>query len=270
MSRIEVHHIPVCPFSQRLEILLTLKAVREQVDFRVVDITRPRPAELLARMRGASTLPVLLFDDGRVLKESLVIMEYLDAAFPQVRVAQQDPWKRALEVWLASLEAPFVNAGYSWILNQDPAQRHALRERMLAQYARLNDFLVQHAPQGSFLFDDFGWAETVFAPMFMRFWFLDYYEGFALPETCAFARVRRWRDACVSHPAAKQVCEEEIVKLYYDYAKGAGNGALLPGRSRSSFAFAPHWRERPMPPRDKYAISASDEQLGLRSLPETA
>ena len=53
------------------------------------------------------------------------------------------------------------------------------------------------------------------------------------------------------------------MKLYYDYAKGAGNGALLPGRTKSSFAFEPHWRTRPWPPRDKYAVAATDAGLGL-------
>ncbi len=63
--------------------------------------------------------------------------------------------------------------------------------------------------------------------------------------------------------AAQQVTREEIVKVYYDYAKGAGNGAPLPGRSRSSFVFEPHWRTRPWPPRDKYTTSATDAELGL-------
>jgi glutathione S-transferase len=90
-----------------------------------------------------------------------------------------------------------------------------------------------------------------------------HYESFALPETEAYARVRTWRDACVSHPAAQQVTREEIIKLYYDYAKGAGNGALVPGRSVSSFAFVPHWSSRPMPPNDKYGHSATDSELGL-------
>ena len=50
----------------------------------------------------------------------------------------------------------------------------------------------------------------------MRFWFLDYYEDFRLPEDPRFAHVRRWHDACVSHPAAEQVTREQIVKLDYD------------------------------------------------------
>jgi glutathione S-transferase len=69
--------------------------------------------------------------------------------------------------------------------------------------------------------------------------------------------------ACIAHPAAQQVTKEEIVKLYCDYAKGAGNGALLPRRRRSSFAFEPDWRTRPWPPKNKYEHSATDVELGL-------
>ena len=38
-----MYHIPVCPFSQRLEILLALKGLEDRVGFHVVDITNPRP-----------------------------------------------------------------------------------------------------------------------------------------------------------------------------------------------------------------------------------
>ncbi len=99
---------------------------------------------------------------------------------------------------------------------------------MTGQYAGLDDFLVEHAPHGPFLFEAFGWAEAVFTPLFARFWFLEYYEDFRLPDEPRYERVRRWVDACLAYPAAQQVTKEEIVKLYYDYAKGAGNGALLP------------------------------------------
>ncbi len=134
---------------------------------------------------------------------------------------------------------------------------------MLKLFAELNEFLVEQAPEGTYLFDDFGLSETVFAPIFMRFWFLEYYESFDLPPDADYDRVRRWRAACLAHPAAQQVCHEEIVKLYYDYAQGAGNGALLPGRARSSFVFKPDWPERPWPKAEKYGGKASDRELGL-------
>jgi glutathione S-transferase len=63
---------------------------------------------------------------------------------------------------------------------------------------------------------------------------------------------------------AMEVSIEQIVKLYADYALGAGSGALLPGRQRSSLVFEPDWRQRPWPPRDKYAQPGpSDAALGL-------
>jgi glutathione S-transferase len=263
-SRLTVFHIPVCPFSQRVEILLALKDRRDAVHFEVVDITRPRDPGLLAKTRGTTALPVLETEDGKILKESLVILQYLEDRFPEPRVAQVDPYRRAIENMLCVMEREFVSAGYAFVLNQDVGTRGALHDRMLASYAELDAFLVEHSPGGSFLYESFGWAETVFTSMFMRFWFLDYYEGFVLPDEPRFARVRTWRDACLAHPAAQQVTKEQIVKLYYDYARGAGNGGLLPGRRVSSFAFEPPWSKRPWPPADKYtATIATDAELGL-------
>lgn len=258
-----VHHIPICPFSQRLEILLALKDRRDALQFQVVDITRPRDPDLLRKTRGTTALPVLELPDGRILKESLVILQYLEDVIPAPPVAQRDPYRRAVEGMLVRLEGDFVNAGYGFVMNQDRARREALHEALLKQYARLDDFLCEHAPEGPFLFEHFGWAEAVFTPMFQRFWFLEYYEGFELPQQPRYARVRRWAEACVAHPAAQQVGREQIVKLYHDYARGAGNGALLPGRTRSSFVFEPDWRGRPWPPRDKWGAAPGDAALGL-------
>lgn len=255
-----VHHIPVCPFSQRLKILLELKGRPDAVRFNVVDITRPREPWLLALSRGTTALPVM--ETGRgVLKESLVLLRYLDEAFAQPAIARADPYERAVENMLIAQEGDFTADGYRLVMNQDPARRDALRDRLLSRFAVLDDFLRWQNPEGTFLFERFGLAEAVFAPIFVRFHFLDYYEGFELPP--GLDRVRHWRDACLAHPAAQQVSREEVVKAYYDYARGAGNGALPEGRRVSSFAFEPHWSARPWPPRDKYRPGADDATLGL-------
>jgi glutathione S-transferase len=260
MTKPTLYHIPVCPFSQRVEILLELKGLRHAVDFSVVDITKPRDPALLARTRGTTALPVLELEDGRILKESLVLLRYFEDRFPEPRVARAEPYERAVENMLIAMEDGFVSAGYRFVMNQDGAKRAALAGAMAAQYAKLDDFLAWHAPGGDFLFERFGLAECVFTPIFARFWFLDYYEGWDIPAE--LTRVRRWRDACLAHPAAQQVSREEIVKLYYDYAWGAGNGAALPGRKLSSFVFTPHWKNRPWPPEGKTA-PAGDQSLGL-------
>lgn len=256
-----LHVIPVCPFCQRVEILLTLKGRSDTVDRRVVDMTRPRDPAFLTMTHGTTALPVLETARG-VLKESLVLMRYLDALDPGTPVARTDPYERAVEDMLVALEGGFAGAGYRLVLNQDPAQRGPLTEALLAEYHKLDTALRWRNPEGPWLFDHFGFAEAVYTPIFQRFWFLDYYEGFVLPES-GFERVRAWRDACLSHPAAAQVSREQIVKVYYDYAQGAGNGALLAGRRHSSFAFTPDWAARPWPPARKYTTPATDVELGL-------
>ena len=258
-----VCHIPVCPFSQRLEILLALKGLTDAVDFHVVDITRPRPDWLLERTGGTTAMPVLLLPDGGVIKESLVILRYLEEAFPEPAIARRDPYKRAVERMLIAHEGPFTTCGYKFVMNRDRAARAGFVEQMLGEYAKLDAFLRRHNPDGIWLFDRFGLAEAVFTPMFMRFWFLEYYEDFDLPQTQEYARVRRWREACLADRHAQQVSREKIVKLYYDYALGYGNGALPEGRKVSSIAFEPHWSGRPWPPRDKYGPAATDRDLGL-------
>ncbi len=263
MPKPVLYHIPVCPFSQRLEILLELKGMRDAVEFRVVDITIPRDPALLAKTRGTTALPVLELEDGRILKESLVLLRYFDERYPEKTIARTDPYERAVERLFITRESSFGNNGYRMVMNRDRAKADGLRDALLADYRWLNDMLVQHNPKGTYLFDRIGLAECVYTSLMMRFWFLDYYEGFTLPDTAEYARVARWRAACLAHPATQQVTSEEIVKLYYDYAVGSGNGALPVGRARSSFVFDPDWRSRPMPPKDKYDRIASDAELGL-------
>ncbi len=258
------YHIPICPFSQRLEILLALKGLSDRVDFRVVDITLPRDPHVLELSGGTTALPVMELEDGRSLKESLVLLSYLEDRFPDPTVRRSDAYERAVENLVVAAEEPFVASGYVLVMNQDPARREALIQRYLDQFAKLDALLSQHATgEGPWLFDRFGWAETVFTPFFRRFAFVKYYEDVDIPEGPRFDRVRAWRKACLAHPAAQQVSDEEVIKLYYDYARNAGNGDLVPGRERSSFVFTPHWKDRPMPPKDKYGPGASDAALGL-------
>lgn len=263
MPRHILYHNPICPFCQRIDILLTLKERREDVEVRTLDLTVPRPDALLQKTRGATALPVLESADGHIVRESLVILQYLEDIYPERPVAQRDPWRRAVEGMLTRMDGDFLGAGFAWLMNQDPERRAALRESMLKQYVQIDDFLQAHASEGPFLFEEFGWAETVFTPFFQRFWCLEYYEEFELPNEARYDRVRQWVDACLRHPAAQQVERAQVIKHYYDFAQGFGSGALPPGRAKSSLALEPDWRARPMPPRDKYGHSATDAELGL-------
>lgn len=260
---ITVYHIPICPFSQRLEILLALKGLEDRVNFHVVDITKPREDWLLEKSDGTTALPILETDDGKILKESLVILDYIEDLLHSPEIRAAGPYQRAVERMLIARCEPFIMAGYTFLMNQDRNKRDEFESKMLDHYRAMNQFLQKHAPDQPFLENDFGWVEAVYTPFFQRFWFLEYYEGFQVPNTEEFRRVNYWVQACLEHPAAQQVTKEEIVKLYFDYALGYGNGAVPEGRQVSSFVFEPDWRKRPMPPKEKYDARPSDAELGL-------
>lgn len=259
-----VYHIPICPFSQRLEILMELKGARDAVDFRTVDITKPRDEHILKLSGGTTALPVMELPSKGALKESLVLMEFLEDSFPEPAIRRADPYERGLESLLITLADPMIGAGYRLILNQDRAKTEELKAAYLKAAENVDAFLRAHSKgEGPWLFERFGWAEAAFTPFFLRFSFIPYYEGFDLPEDGRFERLLEWRAACLAHPSAQQTSEEEIIKVYYDYAIGTGNGGVPEGREVSSFVFEPHWKDRPMPPRAKYERRASDKELGL-------
>jgi glutathione S-transferase len=264
-----MYHIPGCPFSERVEILLALKGLERIMADVEIDISKPRPDWLLQKTQGSSSLPAMALDNGETLKESMVIMRYLEDRYPERPVAQRDPYRHAVESMLCATDGAFTGAGYRMILNRDRAQRDGLCREVDAQYQRLDRFLSYYGPRGPYLFDEFGWAEVAFAPMFKRLWFLEYYEDYEIPAK--LARVRHWREACVTHPAvANRHSFEELMKLYYDYSQGGGNGRIPEGRRISSFTLQPSWRTRPMPPREKWGTPATDAQLGLEDSPAVA
>ncbi len=61
--------------------------------------------------------------DGRILKESLVLLAYLDETIPGNRLWRDDPFEHAQESMLIAKEGPFTAAGYAFVMNQDEAAR---------------------------------------------------------------------------------------------------------------------------------------------------
>lgn len=256
-----IYHIPGCPFSERVEILAELKALHEIFADMEIDISKPRPDWLLEKTRGTTSLPAMSLENGETLKESMVIMRYLEDRFPDPPVAQTDPYRHAVEGMLCATDMQYSGAGYRMILNRDAEKRAEFKAAVDEQYQRIDEFLEYYAPDRDFLFERFGWAEVAFTPMFKRLWFLEYYEDYQIPRK--LKRVSRWREACLAHPATQRRSYEEIIKLYYDYSQGAGNGRIPEHREISSFTLEPHWSQRPMPPKDKWGRPATDEELGL-------
>jgi glutathione S-transferase len=256
----KLYHFPGCPYSERVEILLHLKGLAGEIEDVEFDLSQPRPDWLLHKTGGSTALPVL--DCGtQVLRESSVILRYLDSQFPELRVRHPDPQHHAIESMFALMDSGYAKAGYAMLRNQDQAKREELQSAFDAQYELLDVFLRRYGGGGPFLFADFGWAEVMLTPLLKRLECLPYYEDYRIPDM--LDRVRMWHAACLGHPAAQSRPVDEILKLYYDYSRDVGGGALASGRRKSSFAVDVPLSSRPLPPRDKWGGGATDRELGL-------
>ena len=54
---LRMYHIPGCPFSERVELLLDLKGLAHVMADHEIDISMARPDWLLAKTRGTTALP---------------------------------------------------------------------------------------------------------------------------------------------------------------------------------------------------------------------
>lgn len=110
-----------------------------------------------------------------------------------------------------------------------------------------------------FLFDEFGWAETVFTPFFERFWLLVYYENFEQPDESRYARAGRYLRRAPDHATGD---EGRSGKAYYDYAKGRGKRRAASGMQSIAACLRTGLGCPPMAATDKYEHSATDAELG--------
>jgi stringent starvation protein A len=87
---VKLYDAPRCPFCARVRIALAEKGLAYETV--VIDLSN-RPA-FLYELNPVGKVPVL-DDDGFILPESDVIMEYLDDRFPEAPLLPPDPRERA-------------------------------------------------------------------------------------------------------------------------------------------------------------------------------
>lgn len=258
MSEIHLYSNVICPFAQRARIMLRFKGIEHRTT--EIDLSKPRPT-WFKELNAAGAVPVIQHGD-RVLVESSIICEYLDEAFPTPPAFPREPYGKAIARLLIGYgNESFIPAMYALLTNQERSRHEELTEKALATWRWIDGFLRKHNPQGVFLDDrlGFGMAEINFAGFLLRYCLNGWYRDFRLPEE--LSRVRRWRDAILSHPLVLEtgLPEEDLIKVYFDYSRGYRSGKIPPGAACSSLDLSVPVDERPMPPRG-YASSESRPQ----------
>lgn len=245
---IRIYSMWACPYAQRTRILLELKQLPYQLV--EVDLTKPRPDWFLA-LNPTGKVPVVEHE-GHVLNESSLINEYLDEAYPQVPALAGSPYQRfAARTLVEFCNSRFAPNMYRALMEQDDGRRAKAQKQASADWLALEVLLERFDMQEGSVSGQFGMAELTYAPFFERYVLNDYYWGFQPSKQPGLARVQRWREAVLAHPAVTRtgIAPDDYIKLYEDYAYGCSNGAVPEGRARSSFDLSVPLAERPMPAR---------------------
>ncbi len=238
-----------CPFVERSRLLLELKGV----DYQYTSIKDFNPApDWFLKLNPLGKVPVLIHQ-GQAIYESAIINEYLEDIFPEPAAFPKSPPEKAFSrILIDYCSKHFIGHLFGLLMNQQQAEAVPAMNACLDDWRWLNDFLMEHNPQGDFAFgSDLGMADLSYLPFFSRYAAVNYYRHFQLPDTKAFERVRRWRESCLAHPLAKALMmpEDHIIKLYYSHSQGWGAGRLPPKGQENSLDPSIPYDERPMPPR---------------------
>jgi glutathione S-transferase len=168
-----------CPYAARARIVLVEKGIAyEAVEIDLDD----RPAWMYEK-NTTGRVPVYEEDEGLVLPESEVIMEYLEERYPEPPLWPADPAERALgRLWLQRFDDRLGDAYYS-------ARRGNGREQLDARLADLEHALeAQPYLSGR----EFGLADIGYLP-----WILRGLERFGLELGPATAD---WLERCSERP----------------------------------------------------------------------
>ena len=181
----------------------------------------------------------MLDHDGKILRESLLIVDYVNEAFPGASLYPASPFDKYLSRLIVSeADSTLIGPFYTALKNQDRSKDAEYSAKVLGGIKKLNDWLLKTNPKGTFFFgDDLTYADIAMAPFAERVVLVEEYRQIQVPDTEEYRRFLTWRNAVLAHPdvASTLVPKEDLIAGYVDYSLGVENGKLAPGKAESSF-----------------------------------
>ncbi|WP_050589152.1 glutathione S-transferase family protein [Mesorhizobium sp. LSHC412B00] len=199
MPPIELFVAQLCPYAHRVRLALAekgLQATEIEIDL------RNKPAWFL-KLTPTGKVP-LLRHQGQYVRESAIICEYLDDAFPERPIFPRDAHARAeARIWISFADTQLY-ARTATMMHSSDAMVH---ERIKAQLADALRFVEQHAfarrgaDERFLLGSEFSAADIAFYPWFEQLCVLEKYLGFVMPTECE--RLLRWQETVAAREAVR-------------------------------------------------------------------
>nr|UOU03285.1 glutathione S-transferase omega 2 [Brachionus rubens] len=93
---VRLYSMRFCPYSHRVRLVLAAKKIPHEI----ININPKKRPEWYADIHPAGLIPCLQFDDGKIVYESIISCEYLDAAYGDKKLVSSDPYTKARQQML--------------------------------------------------------------------------------------------------------------------------------------------------------------------------
>jgi glutathione S-transferase len=151
-----LYNAPRCPYAARARIVLAEKGI----ELEVVEIDLSDRPDWLYEKNPKGRVPVIEEEDGWVLPESAVIMEYLEERYPEPRLLPLDPADRALVRLLIFRDGDLTGPYYRLRREEEGAE-----EELDAVLERFDSMLAELPYLGGM---EYGLADIAYVPWFLR------------------------------------------------------------------------------------------------------
>jgi glutathione S-transferase len=223
MSQVKIYSAKVCPYAQRVRMVLLTKGV----EFDAIEIDLENKPDWFAEVSPYGKVPVLQHGENRIW-ESSIINEYLEEVFPEPALLPRETGLRAIaRIWIDFANTKFTPAFYKLLLSQDVQQQQTWRNELLQHLLFIeNEGFRQLSEAGPYwLGDSLSLIDLSFYPWFDRWIAIEQYRGLTLPAECT--RLKAWLGIMRQHPAVQSTAQspEFYIQDYAQYASNQAAGA---------------------------------------------
>ncbi|CAM6100105.1 unnamed protein product [Calypogeia fissa] len=196
------------PFGQRVHLALVEKKIPCQVEY--VNLSE-KPEILLKANPIYKKIPTVIHN-GNAIPESIVILEYLEEAFPDHSpLMPKDPYKRSLaRFWTDYIYKSFANFSEAFTTKPGTPEKEAVNAKILESWKMLDTAMTKFSAEGPFFVGDkFGYLDVVLAPLSNGVILLERLGGVQIPGPDELPRLHKWMETTREYPSVKEALPSE-------------------------------------------------------------
>lgn len=201
MSDLELFSIPLCPFVHRVRLVLAEKAI----DYRLTEIDLGNKPPAFLEVSPYGKVPALRHGKTHV-RESSIIGEYLEEAFPERPLLPRDPAGRArARFWIDFANARLFAVTASLLYGPNRHNRAPALEQIAAALRFMEtDGLAKRPANGPYwLGPELSLVDLTFYPWFEHLPALERFRGVHLPTD--LHRLAEWRGTVAQRSAVRSI-----------------------------------------------------------------